>query len=840
MKLNEVFSAAAKLLSEGFSILPVSMPDKKPLGTWTEYQEEPITYDEFCRRSLRINGDVGIALITGKVSGNLEAIDLDDKHYHGIGDKFLRELQSLHPDIYTKLRIERTINKGVHIIYRVYGEKLYPKNGVLAARPATAEELESNPKLKKIGFIEIKTNGGKITIPPTKGYSIVQNDAVQVISRHEADLIINLAKLYNEVIERPIKPYRNTNRGFSNYSTNPWEDYNENCDLVGLLIEHGWSVVKSNSRYVFMSRPDEKKAGSVSASVVRAGNFLYVFSTSTPFEVERGISASSVLAKLKFNDNYSETFAYLVSCGYGRLTQAAERRAIKEAIINKAQLPSNISEKSKETYSKEITQYSTQFPHGIFWEVNEKDGYRINRHLVIEVLNSMGYVRHDGELYKKQGSELINCHINTDFGKAAFINNLHGYVYDKSDLVEILGVFETFMEKSLKYIISRINILDENLLLADTQSECFKIFTNGILRITGRDVDLIPFNENDKLYFSDWVIQRDYNIEAQERGDFVDFINKAIFDKKNIKEYLGYLLHNYKSSAEPYIILFLEAVSDPKKGGGSGKNVLTSLLGLMNSLHEVPASQLKFTGEFFQSWRGQRIMAVSDLPKRFDFAFLKNISSNSAIIKRLYKDEFVVDANKLPKIILQSNYSSDISDGGIKRRVRTCEFTDFFTVNGGVDVYYGGKYFPRDWTDIDWDGYIAFMVSAIQSFLRNPKLKNTDLSEVGWDKQFSLNHGSNTYEFISGKIEDWCSLNIVPRADIIQSYSVYCNENTVPLSFRKSAASLNDAIMDYCEHFGIKYVKQATYRINGITKKCSTFYGAENKSDMSAVDEDPF
>src|SRR5690606_4959414 len=265
---------------------------------------------------------------------------------------------------------------------------------------------------------------------------------------------------------------------------------------------------------------------------------------------------------------------------------------------------------------------------------------------------------------------------------------------DEQNLDVLLGVFESFIEKSLKYIISRINILNEDLLLKDTQDECFKIFKNGILRITADDIKLIDFADNDKLYFEESVIQREYNINGTESGDFVDFVNKAIFEKSNIKEYLGYLLHNYKSSSEPYVILFLEAVSDPKKGGGSGKNVLTSLLGIMNSLHEVPASQLKFTGEFFQSWNGQRIMAVSDLPKKFDFSFLKNISSNSAIIKKLYRDEYVVAANKLPKIILQSNFSVDISDGGIKRRVRVCEFTDFFTVHGGVDVYYGGKYFP--------------------------------------------------------------------------------------------------------------------------------------------------
>lgn len=841
MILNEVFSEASKLLNLGYSVIPVSLPDKRPLGRWADYQVNPIRYEDFCNMALRFNGDVGIAIITGSVSGNLEAIDIDDKHYHGIGDKYLSELKHLHPDIYSKVRIERTLNKGVHILYRVGGGVLYPKNGVLAARAANESELAANPKLKKIGFIEIKTNGGKITIPPTTGYNLIQNDAIPTLSRHEADLIINLAKLYNEVIDPPLVPYRKTKLGFNNYLTNPWEDYNENGDIVGLLVESGWRVIKENSRYIFMERPDEKDKGSVSASVVKHGNYLYVFSTSTEFEPDKGISASSVLSKLKFNDNSSETFSFLVSQGYGKLTPKAEKLAVRNAVINKTPLPGNISESSKVYYEEEVKSYDNRFPYGVFWESTDDDGYRINRHLVIQVVNDMGFVRHDGEIYKTENNQLVSFNIGSDVGRASFINLLKDYIYDDRDLNTILGVFESFIEKSLKYIISRINILNEDLLLKDTKSECFKIFKNGILRITAENVELVDFGDNEKLYFAESVIPREYNTNGSEGGDFVDFVNKAIFEKSNLKEYLGYLLHNYKSSSEPYIILFLEAVSDPKKGGGSGKNVLTSLLGLLNSLHEVPASQLKFTGEFFQSWNGQRIMAVSDLPKRFDFSFLKNISSNSAIIKKLYKDEFVVASDKLPKILLQSNFSVDISDGGIKRRIRVCEFTDFFTVHGGVDVYYGGKYFPRDWNDVDWDGFFTFMVSAIQSFLKNPKLKSTDLSEMGWFKQFVINHGSNTYEFISSKIESWLAQGAVPRADILQSYSYFCNENNVAISYRKSAVSLNDAISDYCDQFKIEFVKNLSVRLNGIVTKCSSFSGGNVAIEAEPFfDNDPF
>ena len=121
--LLSIFKEAKKLITQGVSIVPVrmvqegAMPEKSPIPKWTKYQNEIITEQEFFNIINNARVDVGIAIIGGAVSGNLECLDVDDKHYPGIAHKFLLELKETYPELYAKLRIEKSKNNGVHLPY---------------------------------------------------------------------------------------------------------------------------------------------------------------------------------------------------------------------------------------------------------------------------------------------------------------------------------------------------------------------------------------------------------------------------------------------------------------------------------------------------------------------------------------------------------------------------------------------------------------------------------------------------------------------------------------------------------------------------------------------------
>ena len=95
------------------SIFPVSK-QKQPTGKWKHLQSEiaPIsTWNDHFKN----DGYVGI--ITGKVSQNLEVIDIDVKN--DPSKTIFNEYTSIIPEeLYSRLLIQTTVNAGYHFIYR--------------------------------------------------------------------------------------------------------------------------------------------------------------------------------------------------------------------------------------------------------------------------------------------------------------------------------------------------------------------------------------------------------------------------------------------------------------------------------------------------------------------------------------------------------------------------------------------------------------------------------------------------------------------------------------------------------------------------------------------------
>lgn len=798
--LLEIMTEAKDLIAKGYSVLPIQMPDKRPIGNWKIYQSQIISPQDFFQKLNKHNGDVGIALVTGAVSGNLEVIDVDEKHYHGISQKLLKELKEVYPDIYSRLRIEKTINYGVHIPYRISDGKA-GRNRDVAKRYSTEDELKDRPDLKHKAFVEIKGEGGKITIPPTKGYDFYQENEIPTLTRLEADLIINLFSLFNEVQPEPKKPYKKT-KSFRNYSTNPWEDFNSSDGAIGILEKHGWQIVKDNNTYTHFSKPNSRSK-SVSASFIKSDRFYYVFTVNSNLEPNKGYSPASLLCELEFNGDTKECFKYLVDEGFGQFTEQFEEKLVKKSIISNRELPKNISKKSKESFEVLKKDHQQKYPYGIFWEGDIEDGFKINKELILHVASELGFKIYDANIVKIEYNE-VSYPESRDF-----FSDLKEYikVEEDNERIAVLDKFEDYVQKSGKYLMSRLPLLDESRILKDTRNVAYKPFLNGIVKITKSDVTLIDYEDNNKYYFSNEIMHNDFDFDKKEGGLFVDFLGKAILKNDHLKKYIGYYLHKYKDSSTSYYTVLTETVEDPRYGGGSGKNVFTNLLGHFTTSHEVPGSQIKFTSEFFQSWKNQRLMVVSDLPKNFDFQFFKNISSNSALIKKLYKDEYEVKPEKLPKLMFSTNYSFDITDGGLKRRTLILEFTDFFTKAGGVDAHYGGKLFPNDWTEDDWQGYYHYMVNCIKDYLNAPKLVSSEVSEGGWIKNFNLTHGKLTHEFIKENINSWLKKGNIEISEFNKVYSEFCVDNGIQLKYQKSSANMNAALEAFCEKHKIKFNK---------------------------------
>ena len=435
-----------------------------------------------------------------------------------------------------------------------------------------------------------------------------------------------------------------------------------------------------------------------------------------------------------------------------------------------------------------------------FWLLHNKV-YQISRESISSIANDVGFCLYRGSLYKIIGKTI---HPSNE-------RDLQDTLKDRIDpehpeYVKVCNAYEAFMQKNGKYMMSRLQIITRDHFLNDASNSCYKFFKSGYIKIMAdkifyREYKNFPKN---KFILSTKIQPREFRENPD--GKYIEFLRLATdwaTRSENIMSIIGYLCHEYKDETTGYIIVLTEQCPDPKDGGGSGKNLFCNLLNYSTSYHSKNGTQVTFDEKFFQSWNGQRIMGISDAPKSFKFDFLKEPSTGTFILKKLYKDEIEIPVQDGPKFIVQTNYSYEVSDGGLKRRIIPIEFTDFFTKAGGIDVYFG-KHFPTGWSREDWANYDTVIAGSIQQWLSsNRKLTPTILTETGWSKQFEYTYKANITEFIIDNFDVWRSNINTPSKDVQDALNAFYNAKDVAKTHRATPQRVSQAIKEYARHKGL-------------------------------------
>lgn len=823
-ELHPVWQQVELLINDGISLVPVRdrdettrgklYPKKSPYAEWKQYQAQRINRQELFHQ-MEAHNTTAVAMVCGAISGNLEAIDVDVKYLPGIDARLFADLKELYPDLLAKLRVHKSPSGGCHIIYRIEHGHEVPRSTHLAERHATEEELTQNPKLKSKCFIETRGEGGLICAPPSIGYTVRKDCPIPVLTWTERCTLIELCRSYNTYI-KPDKPYKPNRAEFEYYDENPFEHYNRTCDARALLEQFGWTYVHNRNGYLLFTKPGGRK-GDVHASFNTADRYYFIFSTNTDFDSDRAYNPASILAYYQFNDDKQKTYAWLVDNGYGRIKQHIEQSVAKRAAISGNELPKNISKQAEELYKQTVEQLNTQHPYGIFWELDKHDEVKISRERLYQVAEALGFRYNE----QTQGAvQIVDQFIHLR-NERYFYDTLKAYIHEQDgDLLEdICNAYEAFVQKNGDFTITRLQLLDHTLILTDTRTTCYKFYQNGYVTITATDIQFNDYAHcGTLLIWAANVQKRDYT-HTDVGGVYVDFLNNAtnlMANRQHIMRAIGYLAHDYKDETTGYIIVLTEQCADPLEGGGTGKNMFCNLFGLTTTYTSIPGSQADMSKNFLQSWNGQRIFAVSDAEEKFPFHFLKELSTGTAMVKKLFKNDQTFTVNDLPKFIIQTNFSFNITDGGLKRRIIFIEFTDFFTKSGGVKKHYG-KLFPTDWTADDYAGYDTFICQCVQQWMANGcELTNVSISDTGWEKQFTQNFGDDTMDFIRDHFDRWTGNNTNKEISLYNSelqklyddFMLQRGRSYYRVKFRK----LNNAMAAYFDKHGYTYHKDKSMR----------------------------
>lgn len=298
------------LYNNGISVIPV-FANKLPIGSWKQNQIELIDPD----KNENFKNAEGYGIVCGKVSGNIECIDIDVK-YDLTGELFEKYKNIIHenaPELLKKLVVQKTPTGGYHFIYKC---NKIEGNLKLAQRYCLPDELEQGQKQGRRVLIETRGEGGYFMCSP--GYAIVYGQLTKIneISESERGVLLSCANLFNEIIENKeiVKTY--TDKKFNEFTISPFDDYNDRADVLALLESHGWQQVNKIGENIHFLRPGGTQVNSATYHISK--DVFYVFTTSTEFEANKGYNKAQVYTILEHNGDYSASFKSLLSKGYGQ------------------------------------------------------------------------------------------------------------------------------------------------------------------------------------------------------------------------------------------------------------------------------------------------------------------------------------------------------------------------------------------------------------------------------------------------------------------------------------------------------------------------------------------
>jgi hypothetical protein len=286
---------------------------KAPIESWERWQDEiPSAAD--IDAWFGDGKQRGIGMICGAVSGNLEAIDLDDPT---LIDDFEQKVNYDLPNLLNRLVVIQTPRNGRHYLYRVEAE-------VGGNQKLAMKLVDGEVKCR----IETRGEGGYTVAPGSPArchkagqpYLLVHGhySNLPVLSVEVHEKLLNCARYFNEYTP-PVATAEKEKR--TGGDLRPGDDFSDqaNAEWVARILEHaGWQLVyRSRRGHQQWTRPGKDRKDGTSATLFDSGVFHVFSSNAHPFEPDRDYSPFDVLSLLTFGGDFAACARALAKKGYG-------------------------------------------------------------------------------------------------------------------------------------------------------------------------------------------------------------------------------------------------------------------------------------------------------------------------------------------------------------------------------------------------------------------------------------------------------------------------------------------------------------------------------------------
>lgn len=306
----------------GMSVIPVVADgSKKPYGAWKDYQQFRAARAKV-ERWFKTSPDQGVGLICGEVSNGLEMLEIEAVRMGGeYWDAITYQMDShnvlsMWESLISRGYTESTPSGGIHILYRIVGEKV-PGNTKIAT-DVTGRQT----------YAETRGEGGFVVVAPSSGRVHKTGQAWTVLSGkigevpemswetrckiHEA-LRVALDERVMPTYERPAV----TTTYDKSQGERPGDAFENDPSITvhDILLRNGWKYLgksRGQDRYV---HPLSSDMSTHSACTGHNGSpNLYAWSG---LPREDYYTKFGLLAHLEFNGDFSAAGKWLHSQGYG-------------------------------------------------------------------------------------------------------------------------------------------------------------------------------------------------------------------------------------------------------------------------------------------------------------------------------------------------------------------------------------------------------------------------------------------------------------------------------------------------------------------------------------------
>lgn len=785
-----LLETAQDFIAQGISVIPVVLATKKPGQAWKAYQTHIMDDETAARRFSGLNGEHGIALICGRVSGGLEVIDFDN-HLGNIAETFKAFIMAPAVNAIVfgqRLPYEKSPSGGYHIWYRC---ETIGANTKIASVPTPGQAHASEC------IIETRGEGGYCLCAPSRNYTLLSGSMsyIPTISAGDRQILLDAAKSFDQMPAAAPAPTQSQPKKANGFTpvlpgspagesqTRPGDDYSndggnaEECRQ--LMREQGWTLSHSDAGNEYWCRPGKDKKDGHSASF--NGSVLNVFSSNAaPFEA-KAYGLYQVFAMLRHGGDFAAAARELGQRGLGTRSTAG------------APVPFRPEDKQDGF---------------IIIGYDHKTGevkYSIDYERFIAILNDAGF-----RIYV-HGKDVRILRVQTNIAEEVFMSDVIAYALSLCPDPSV----RNFLIKSETrlFTIGKLLFLKSQSddFLRSTSGEAWLYFKNHAVMVTKEGYTLYDYSELTRPVWKNKIMARDINPEffTTEESEISTFIKNVSGGSgarmKLLMTAIGYLLHDFKQMANTRAIIFTDEKipdSEDDANGGTGKSILAKYVKYYRNTAIISGKSTDFKDSFFYQSVGYDtdLVLFDDVGKKFPFSYLFDVITGDLTVNKKNMPSFVLPFEQSPKFILTTNYTILGTGSSFDRRKLEIEFSSYYGPTRTPATEFGHQMFD-EWTREEWNRADAFALECLQLFLSEGLVPNESILGATRIRQAINETRQDFIDFMMDEIEEDRIVSGIEfeRKDLYSRYKASLDDSS-----EEKLAGFTRRISKFCTIFKIK------------------------------------